>query len=171
MKGSLVTTEFLIGAIVILFSVGCTSKVEIPAKHAGVVKNDEHVHAEVLKPGRHLINFGSEVIVYDVSLASLTIEFDFLFSDASEGNIKLDVDFNPIADSLSAFYKQYRSIYVTPIVDQGVRKVTRDLLFTHRSTDLTKEEFETEILKAIKTNPGIMSFVEIKKVDIVELRY
>ena len=84
---------------------------------------------------------------------------------------KVAVEFIPIVDSLSAFYGKYQSIYVTPIVDQGTRKVARDLLFKYKPTDLTKDEYELEVLKAIKANPAIMNYVEIKKVGIVELRY
>jgi hypothetical protein len=171
MKKVLVIKELLISAIVILFFHGCTSKIEIPINHAGVAKNDEKVNAEVLKPGEHYVNFDTEVIVYDVSPASFDIEFDFLFSDASEGNIKVEVEFNPIADSLSAFYRKYQSIYVTPIIEQGTLKVARDLLIKYRPTDLTKDEFEIEILKAIKVNHAIINYVEIKEVNVNDLRY
>ena len=163
--------KLLFIAIVILLFQGCSSTIEIPINHAGVIKNDEQVSVEVLKPGEHLVSFGSEVIVYDVSPVSLDIEFDFLFSDASEGNIKVTIEFNPIVDSLSAFYRKYRSIYVTPIVDQATRKVARDLLFEHKSTDLKWNEFQQEIFKVIKVNHSIMNYVEINKVVIAEIRY
>ena len=163
--------KLLISAVVALFLQGCTSKVEIPIKHAGVVTSDEQVSSEVLRPGEHLVNFGSEVIIYDVSPVSLDIEFDFLFSDTSEGKLKVDIEFNPITDSLSAFYEKYQSKDVTPIVDQGTRKVVRSSLFKQKPTDLTKDEIEIEIIKAIKTNNAIINYVDIKKVDIVELMY
>jgi len=162
--------KILVIAVVVLFLQGCTSKVEIPIRHAGVVKTDEQVSAEVLKSGTHSVSFGSQVIVYDISLADLDFECGFLFSDAFEGNFKVAIEFNPIADSLSSFYRKYQSEYVIPVVEQATCRVTRDLLFKYKSTDLTKEEFQIEILKAIKANHAIVNYVEIKKVDIIELK-
>jgi hypothetical protein len=170
MKVSIMKKLFF-SAIVILSSQGCTSKVEIPIRHVGVVKNDEQLNAQVLKPGEHSVSFDSEVIIYDVNSENLEIEFDFLFSDSSEGNLKLAIEFNPIADSLPAFYRKYQSDYVTPIVDQGTRKVVRTLFLNHKPTDLTKNEFELKISKTIITDHPIMNYVNINKVDIVELRY
>jgi hypothetical protein len=166
----LVMKEFLICVIVILLAQGCKSKVEIPVLHVGVVKAHEQVDTAVLNPGEHLIDLGSEVIIYDTSPASLDIEFDFLFSDSSEGNLRLEIEFSPIVDSLSAFYRKYQSIYVTPIVDQGTRKVVRSLLLNFKPSDLAKDEFELEIRKAITTNDSIMNYIQITKIDIVEFR-
>ena len=164
--------KLFISAIVILFFQRCTSKVEIPIDHAGVVKNDEQVIAEVLKPGNHMVSFGSEVIVYDVSPADFDLEFDFMFSDTSSvGNLRVAIEFKPIADSLSAFYRKYQDIYVTPIIEQATGNIIRDLFFKYKPTDLTKDEFELEIVKAIKTSHAIVNYVELKEVDVVELRY
>jgi len=163
--------KLLTSAIVILFFQGCTSKVEIPVNHAGVIKIDGQVNTEVLKPGQHLINFGSEVIVYDVNLAYFNLELDFFFSDTTRGDLQVAIEFKPIADSLSAFYIKYQSIHITPIIEQATGNVIRDLLFKYKHIDLTKNEFEIEIAKAIKANHAIINYVEIREIDIVELRY
>jgi hypothetical protein len=167
--GNPILKKFLFRFIVVLCLQGCTTKIEIPVKHAGVVRRDEQVSAEVLKAGEHQVSFDSEVIIYDVNPTSLDTEFDFLFSDSSEGKLKIDVEFNPITDSLSSFYKKYHSISITSIVNQVMRGAVRNSLFKFSPKQLTKDEFEIEINNVIRTNPAIVNYVEIKSIDIVEL--
>lgn len=159
--------------IALLLLQGCTGKVEIPIRHVGVVRINQQVDTAVLKPGDHWINpwSVSEVIIYDVSPESSEDEFDVLFSNSSAGNVKLAIEFTPIVDSMSAFYREYESIYVAPIVDQGTRRVVRDALLKYKPDDLSKDAFEHVIIRAILENHPQRNYVEIDKVDIVELRY
>jgi len=163
--------KFLVLIIVILLSLGCASKVEIPVRHVGVIKSHQQENRQVLRPGVHLIAFGTEVVIYDTSPASLDIDFDFLFSDTSEGTIKLAIEFSPIPDSLSAFYSIFQSVYVTPVVDQGTRKVVRNLLNRYKPSDLTKEELEFKIHEALTSKHPVSNYVHLSKVVILELRY
>ena len=163
--------QLFFGIVWILLLQGCTSKVEIPIKHAGVVTNQEQVKAEVLKSGVHAVDFGSDVVVYEISPTNLQIEFDVLFSDASAGNLKVALDFNPIPDSLASFYKKYQSIYITPIIDQRARAAVRQLLFKYKPDELTKEELRKRIIKAITEDPSISNYVYISDVETIELGF
>lgn len=163
--------KILAGIIIILLFQGCTLKVEIPENHVGVITSDGEGKEEVLRPGKHLVDFDSEIILYDLNPEDFVIEFDFLFSDTTGGNIKLGLEFKPITDSLAAFYRKYQSTEVAPIIEQATGNITRDLLFKYRPTDLTKDEFKLEVVKTIKTSPEIVNYVEIRKVNIIELRF
>lgn len=163
--------RFLLIVIVILLLQRCTAKVEIPNNHAGVVKDQEQVETQVLKAGEHLISFGSEVIIYDISRVSLETEFGFLFKDVSEGNLKVAIEFKPVIDSLSGFYRKYQSLYVTPVVEIETRSIVRNLLKDYNSNELTKEELEQKIIKAAFENNLILNYVDVYEVNIVELRF
>ena len=96
----MIMKELLFIVTVILMLQGCATKIEIPNKHAGIVKRNEQVETQVLKAGEHVISFGLEVIVYDISQESLETEIDFLFKDVSGGTLKIEIEFKPIVDSL-----------------------------------------------------------------------
>jgi hypothetical protein len=157
--------------IIIFILAGCESRIEIPVDHAGVVIDHEHVEPQVLRHGEHLVNFGSEVIVYDVNDTKLEMEFDFIFRDVSEGDIKLTVEFKPIADSLPSFYKKYKSIYVTPVMQTKSRQIVRELLESYDPNELSSDELKTRINKTLANDPQITDYVKVYKVDILDLSW
>jgi len=157
--------------IVALFLQGCTSKIEIPVSHAGVVIRDEQVKTLVLRPGEHLVSFGTRVIDYDVSQATLDSEFDFYFEDFSKGKLNIAIEFKPIADSLPGFYSKYQYIWVTPVVEIVTRNIVFDLFKNVKPNEFTKEELELKIIKAITENARLTNYVNVKRVDIVDLRF
>jgi len=161
--------ELLFLVIISLLLQGCTSKIEIPVSHAGVVIHDEHVKTLVLRPGEHLVSFGTRVIIYDVSQAILDSEFDFYFEDFSKGKLNVAIEFTPIVDSLSSFYRKYQSIYVTTVIEIITQQIVRDLFKNVKPNEFTKQEFELKIIKAIIENDRFTNYVNVKRVDIVDL--
>lgn len=158
--------------IVALALTGCEIEVEIPIRQVGVViTNEGEVQDEVLGPGKHIIKTDSEVILYDVTYQQLENDFDFLFKDGSRGDVKLTIEFTPMVDSLPSFYKAYKSIYVDPVVDVKSRWTVRKLLENYNPTQFSKDEFRTKIIDAITSNPEIINYVKVHKVEVMDLRW
>lgn len=158
-------------AIVTLLLMGCELKVEIPNKHAGVViTNDQEVEHEVLRPGEHIVRTDSRVILYDVTYEELEIEFDVLFKDVSRGDLTMKIDYTPVVDSLSSFYKKYQSIYIDPVIDSKSRSTARDVLRNYNPTEFSKDEFGMKIIEALTSNHEITNYVKVHKVQIMDLR-
>lgn len=159
-----------LSAVVSICLASCTSKVEIPAHHVGVISDDQQVNPTVLSSGEYVVEQGSRVIVFDLRPTRLDLDIDFLLSDASEGRIRMAIKFRPIADSLPALYRRYRSIHVEPIVEQGIKRVTRELLAKYAPT----ESFDTlrrQVKNFLIDAPTLGNYVVISDIDIVELRY
>jgi hypothetical protein len=144
--------------------------VEIPAGYRRVKVDGGEVSDEVLKPGEHLM-IGTQVVIFDVSPANFDEEFDFLFSEASRGDLRIAFEYTPIADSLSAFYREYQTWDVQVLLGQVMPMTVRELLLTHQPTDLTRVEFEYAVREAIMKDQRIMNYVKIEKFDILELSY
>lgn len=158
-------------AIVTFLLIGCELKVEIPNKHAGVViTNDQEVENEVLRPGEHIVRTNSRVILYDVNYEVLEIEFDVLFKDVSTGDLTLKIEFTPVVDSLPGFYRKYQSIYIGPVIDSKSRSTVRNLLRNYNPAAFSKDEFRMKIIEALTSNYEIANYVEVHKVEIMNLR-
>ena len=156
--------------VLVILLQSCNSKTEIPHDHAGVVTHNGQSDPTVLTAGEHVIGYGSKVILYDVRSTRLDLDVDFLFSDASEGKIKLAMQFYPIADSLPAFYEKYQSIHVAPIVDQGVRKAIRGSLGKY-TRDEAEETLRKNVMHAIVTESEVVKYLVIEDLEIVNLQY
>jgi hypothetical protein len=160
----------LVIAVVIFLCQGCIQTVEIPAGYRGVKVDDGVVNSEVLKPGKHSMII-TQVVIFDVSPANFDEEFDFLFSDASRGDLRIAFEYTPIADSVSVFYREYDSRDFELMTWQVIRIIPRQLLLTYKPTDLTRGEFKNAIREAILKDPRIVKYIKIEKFDILELSY
>jgi hypothetical protein len=164
--------QWICVAIVVVPLMGCEIKVEIPIKHAGVViTNEGDVQDEVLRPGKQIVRTDSEVILYDISYQQLENDFDFLFKDASSGDVKLTIEFTPMVDSLPSFYRAYQSIYVDPVVDVKSRSTVRKLLENYDPTEFNKDELRIKIIEALTNNREITNYVKLHKVVVTDLRW
>jgi hypothetical protein len=158
--------------LVAILLFGCESKVEIPIRHAGVVIADhEQVENQVLRPVEHVVGYGSEVIVYDVGYENLEIEFDFLFKDVTEGNLKLAIEFTTIVDSLPSFYRMYQSTYIVPVVDSKIRSIIRKFLMNYNPTELAEDELKARIIEVLVNNRDITNFAKVHQVELMDLRW
>jgi hypothetical protein len=163
--------EVLFSTILILLLLSCESKVEIPNKHIGVIISNEEATDRILRPGKHSVKANSRVIVYDIGVEHLEIQFDFLFKDVSRGDLKLVIEYVPMADSLPSFYKIYRSHQIPPVIDSKSRSKVRELLGNYNTKDLTIDELKSKVITTLSNDPEITNYVKVRKVDIVDFRW
>lgn len=165
--------KYFLGIFIMPFIVclGCASKVFIEPNEIGVVVRKDEIINEVLKPGIHEVRFDSRIIIYNCKTAESIMKFDFVFLDATKGEIEIIVSFNPIPDSLSSFYRDFKVEYFNSVVEIGIRRTVRNLMVKYNPSDLKNEDLRMEVINSIKSGHLTMNYIELRDIRIVELYY
>jgi|GEM_PF-2716212 hypothetical protein len=154
---------FVYGLAILI--VGCTTRLEVPKGKAAVTFNSEtgEVKEQVLKEGQHKATIDEIVVFYTLEPSVVDFSFNFLFRDASEGQIQFSIKFAPKVDSLAHFYKQHRSEALPVVVQLGVRSEVRDLMSNFSSENLERKIVFETIKDKLNSKSELNRYIEIKE--------
>jgi len=163
-------------SIILLLTLGCTSNLEVRRDEVVVIYNKEtgDVAEKVLKEGVHQVNSDVGVVYYEINSVPEKVDFSFNFltNDASEWKIEFSLKYTPKIDSLSSFFREYRTQYISIPVESEIKALVRDYWVTlPKSKVESKLVFET-IKDQLSSGIELQNFVEITefvpgKVDFV----
>jgi hypothetical protein len=155
--------RFVYGLMLLAF--GCTTRIEVPMGKAAVAYNNDtgEVREDVLKAGQHEVDINSILILYKLEPSQVDFSFDFMFEDASEGQIQFSIMYTPRVDSLAKFYRKYRNSDLHVSVVTGIRSDVRGLMGKFSKDNLESKIVFQKINDLLNSKNELNRFIEINE--------
>jgi len=156
-------------AVVLLWSmVACNVAVEVPHGKCAVVVHGSEIEPMVLPEGPHRIAHGAKLILFDVRPQTLTLSFEFLLEDVTQGDLDCTVVFTVKRDSLASFYKRYQVDRPDAALKVHTQDVVRKMLSGYKREMIEEDEMQVRILRLLQRDKEIQMYAEISEVHSVK---